>query len=172
MALFSVGAGMITTFDVDTPLREWFGYQVLAGLGIGAGFQASVLVVQTVLPQEWIPVGTACVQFFQAFGGAIFVAVAQTLFQNGLIDSVAEKNIGIEPTLFINIGASEIKDTLTKMGRADAIAPVLESYMQGLRHTYYVTMACAICAFISCLFFQWKSVKHGPNGKVSAAVAV
>jgi EmrB/QacA subfamily drug resistance transporter len=171
MALFAVGTGMITTFDIDTPLREWFGYQVLAGLGIGAGFQASILVVQTVLPQEWIPVGTACVQFFQAFGGAIFIAVAQTLFQNGLIDSVAKKNLGLEPTLFINIGASEISETLEKMGRADAIGPVLDSYMLGLRHTYYVSMACAIAAFFAACCFQWKSVKHASGG-ASAAIAV
>jgi hypothetical protein len=31
MILFSVGSGMITTFNLDTPLREWFGYQVIAG---------------------------------------------------------------------------------------------------------------------------------------------
>jgi predicted MFS family arabinose efflux permease len=171
--LFAVGAGMITTFDVDTPLREWFGYQVLTGLGIGAGFQAGILVVQTVLPQEWVPVGTACVQFFQAFGGAIFIAVAQTLFQNGLIDKLTKDDIGIEPSLFINIGASEIKDTLESMGRLDALPTVLEAYMEGLRNTYYVSLACAIAAFLACLCFQWKSVKHGADGKkVTAAVAV
>jgi hypothetical protein len=164
---------MITTFDVDTPLREWFGYQVLTGLGIGAGFQAGILVVQTVLPQEWVPVGTACVQFFQAFGGAIFIAVAQTLFQNGLIDKLTKDDIGIEPSLFINIGASEIKDTLESMGRLDALPTVLEAYMEGLRNTYYVSLACAIAAFLACLCFQWKSVKHGADGKkVTAAVAV
>ncbi|KAI9151768.1 MFS toxin efflux pump (AflT) [Paramyrothecium foliicola] len=170
--LYAVGVGMITTFDVDTPLREWFGYQVLAGLGIGAGFQASILVVQTVLTQEWIPVGTACVQFFQAFGGAIFIAVGQTLFQNGLIDKLNEDDIGIEPTIFINIGASEIKETLESMGRLDALPTVLEAYMKGLRNTYYASLACAICALIACACFQWKSVKHGADGKkVEAAVA-
>jgi hypothetical protein len=31
MVLFTVGSGMITTLGLDSPLREWFGYQVLAG---------------------------------------------------------------------------------------------------------------------------------------------
>ena len=31
MVLATVGAGMLTTLDVDSPLREWFGYQVLCG---------------------------------------------------------------------------------------------------------------------------------------------
>jgi hypothetical protein len=32
MVLYTVGAGMITTFSVDSPLRVWFGYQVLCGM--------------------------------------------------------------------------------------------------------------------------------------------
>lgn len=165
MILYAVGTGMITTFAVHTPLREWFGYQVLAGLGIGAGFQASVLVVQTVLPQEWVPVGTACVQFFQVLGGAVFVAVAQTLFQNGLIDKIQSDNLGLDPQLFINSGASEIKSVLAGINRLDALESVLEAYMLGLRHTYYISVACAALAFLCALGFEWKSVKKGVNGK-------
>jgi hypothetical protein len=170
MVLFSVGSGMITTFDVHTPLREWFGYQVLAGLGIGAGFQIGAIVVQTVLPQEWVPVGTACIQFFQTLGGAIFIAVAQTVFQNGLIDKVQQDNLGINPYIFINSGASETREILTKMGREDAIAPVLEAYMKGLKNTYYITLACAVCAFISTLFLEFRSVKEDKKAE-SVAIA-
>ncbi|KAH6605661.1 mfs toxin efflux pump [Trichoderma cornu-damae] len=165
MILYAVGCGLITTFAVHTPFREWFGYQVIAGLGIGAGFQASILVVQTVLPQEWIPVGTACVQFFQVLGGAVFVAVAQTLFQNGLIDQLEADNIGINPQIFINSGASEIKSVLAAIGRPDALDAVLEAYMTGLRHTYYISVACAASAFLCSLGFEWRSVKKGANGK-------
>lgn len=163
MVLYTVGTGMITTFDIHTPMREWFGYQVIAGLGIGSGFQLGVLVVQTVLPQEWVPVGTACVQFFQALGGAVFIAVAQTLFQNGLIDKLTADDLGIDPTIFINSGASEIKSVLEKMGRLDALDSVLVAYMEGLRNTYYISVACAGCAFIAAACLQWKSVKKGPE---------
>lgn len=177
MVLYTVGAGLITTLDVGSPMREWFGYQVLAGLGIGVGFQIGVLVIQTVLPQEWVPVGSACVQFFQAFGGAVFVGVSQTLFQNGLIDEVTNANLGIDPRIFINSGASEVRGILESMGRSDAIPAVLKAYMTGLRDTFYVTLACAAFAFLMTLGIGWKSVKVGPDGKKkeageTAAVAV
>ncbi|KAK6223793.1 major facilitator superfamily transporter [Colletotrichum tabaci] len=171
MVLFAVGAGMITTFDVDTPMREWFGYQVLAGLGIGAGFQIGVLVVQTVLPQEDVPVATACVQFFQSFGGAIMIAVSQSLFQTGLIDGVSKNAPEIDAAIFINSGADQVRSILTQMGRADLIPTVLEAYMDGLRHTFYVTLACSCAAFAICLGLQWKSVKkEGKGGAVAVAV--
>lgn len=172
MILYTVGSGMITTLDVDSPMSEWFGYQVITGLGIGAGFQIGVLVVQTVLPQEWVPVGTACIQFFQALGGALFIAVAQTLFQNGLFDKIKADNIGIDPKIFINSGASEIGDVLERMGRSDAFETVVEAYMVGLRDTYYISVACAGCAFITCCCFEWRSVKKGPDGQDKKAEPV
>ncbi|KAF4841987.1 Efflux pump aflT [Colletotrichum siamense] len=170
LVLFTVGSGLITTFDLDTPMREWFGYQVLAGLGIGAGFQIGVLVVQTVLPLEEVPVATAVVQFFQSFGGAIMIAVAQSLFQTGLVNGVATRVPDLDPSIFINAGADQVRSILTQMGRQDAIDAVLESYMVGLRHTYYVTVACAAAAFVACLGLQWKSVKKEGKGPAVAAV--
>ncbi|KAM3535274.1 hypothetical protein MY4038_001515 [Beauveria bassiana] len=165
MVLFSIGAGLITTFDVHTPLREWFGYQVLAGLGVGAGFQIAAVVVQTVLPQEWIPVGTACVQFFQSLGGSIFIAVAQTVFQNGLLEGIESANLGIDSRIFINSGVSQARNILQQLHREDALPLVLDAYMKGLRNTYYISMACAICAFLSALALEKRSVKENRQEK-------
>lgn len=171
MVLYTIGAGLITLFDIDTPLSEWFGFQVVTGLGIGAGFQVGVLVVQTVLDQSWVPVGTASVQFFQALGGAVAIGICQTLFQNGLIDELTRKDIGIDPQLIIQIGASDIRDTLEAMGRSDAIQTVLEAYMTGLRNTFYVSVVCAGLAFFCACALQWKSIKKTQGG-ASAAIAV
>ncbi|KAK1970741.1 major facilitator superfamily transporter [Colletotrichum sublineola] len=169
--VFAVGAGMITTFDVDTPMSKWFGYQVIAGLGAGACFQLGVLVVQTVLPQDEVPVASACVQFFQSLGGSVMIAVSQTLFQTGLIDGVVKNAPSINPAIFINSGADQVRGILTQMGRADLIPVVLEAYMVGLRHTFYVTLAGACASFFVCLGLEWKSVKKQGEGGV-AAVAV
>ncbi len=143
----------------------------MPGLGIGAGFQIPVLVVQAVLPMEDVPVATACVQFFQAFGGAIFIAVSQTLFQNGLISGISSNAPGIDPTIFINSGASQVRDILAAMGRQDAVVAVLTAYMSGLRNTYYISTAAATAAFLACLGLEWKSGKNTENGKPTAVAA-
>ncbi|PKS11468.1 hypothetical protein jhhlp_003232 [Lomentospora prolificans] len=173
MVLATVGAGMLTTLDVDSPLREWFGYQVLCGLGVGPGFQVGVLIIQTIMTMDDVPVATACVQFGQALGGAVFIAVAQTLFQNGLIEGITSHPLPngetINPLVFINSGASEVKDILTSMGLADAIPMVLEAYMSGLRDTFYISVAGTGVAFFLALGFSWKSIK-GNGGAAPAAV--
>ncbi|KAK4677126.1 hypothetical protein QC764_0067560 [Podospora pseudoanserina] len=165
MVLFATGAGMITTFSLTTPFSAWFGYQVLAGLGIGVGFQTGVLVVQNVMPLEWIPVATACIQFFQSIGGAIFIAVAQAVFQNGLIDTLAKDAPGLPAELFLNIGASQVSQVVSApppagLGRPDDVNIVLNAYLQGLRNTYYIAVGCACGAFVAACGLSWKKIQR------------
>lgn len=164
MVLFTVGAGMITTFGLDSPIRVWLGYQVICGLGLGIGFQLGILVVQNVLPPKDIPVATACVQFFQSIGGAIFIAVAQTVFQNGLIDGVRRDVPGLDPRIFINSGASQVKEILRILGMEQYATAVLTAYLAGLRNAFYITVACAGCAFFSATGLSWVSIKNKKGG--------
>lgn len=160
---------MITTFSLDSPIRVWFGYQVLAGLGIGVGFQLGILVVQAVLPQEDIAVATACVQFFQSFGGAIFIAVAQTVFQNGLIEGIRRDVPGLDPQVFINSGASQVRQVLAAMGMERYTTAVLTAYLTGLRHAYYITVACAAAAFCAVAGMSWINIKKVEARKAAPA---
>ncbi|KUI53575.1 Putative HC-toxin efflux carrier TOXA [Cytospora mali] len=160
MVLFTAGAGMITTLTLDSPLRAWFGYQVLAGLGVGVGFQLAILVVQAVLPREDIAVATACVQFFQSLGGAVFVAVAQTVFQNGLVEGVVRDVPGLDPDVLINSGASQVRSVLKGLGLEEYVGVVLEAYLVGLRHAYYISVACAAGAFCAALGLSWVNIKR------------
>ncbi|KAI1319742.1 major facilitator superfamily domain-containing protein [Xylariaceae sp. FL0255] len=165
MTLVAIGDGLITTFQIGTPLGRWFGYQVISGLGTGVGFQISVLIVQNSVSQELVPQGTACVQFFQSLGGALFIAVAQTVFQNGLIDSLRRDAPQLDPQIFINSGASNIRTVLAEIGQSDALETVLKAYLQGLRNTYYISAAGAAAAFVAGLGLQWKKIEKKGEGK-------
>lgn len=163
--MLTVGGALITTFWLDTSFSMWFGSQVLFGLGTGVCFQAGVLVVQNVLPQELVPQGTACIQFTQILGGALFIAVAQTLFQNGLIEGIVRDAPQIDPLVFIHSGASQVRQVLESIGQVDAIDAVLGAYMIGLRNTYYISVASAGAAFLVSLGLQWKKIeKAKPAG--------
>jgi hypothetical protein len=161
MILFSIGAGLITTFSLTTPLSRWFGYQVITGLGIGVGFQGGVVTVQTVLPLVDVPVATACVSFFQTLGGALFISVAQTLFQNGLLSGIEKNAPQIDAQVFLKSGATQIRQILTDLHQMDALEAVLQAYVDGLTHCYWITTACAIAAFFVVCGLEWKSVKKG-----------
>lgn len=172
MAMFSIGAGLITTYDIHTPFAKWFGYQVLAGAGIGCGFQGGIVVVQTVLPLRDVPIGTALISFFQSLGGALFVSVAQSVFQNGLKKGISQYT-DLDPQIFLHSGATQLRTILINMHREDALEGILKAYVMGLSNCFWISVACAMAAFASACSLQWKSVKkgHGQGVKKDAEVA-
>lgn len=106
-------------------------------------------------------------------GGAVFIAVAQTVFANGLLDSIAADVPGLPPAIFINSGASDIRQTLERLQQSPQLRGVIEqsggldrvydlvrsAYLRGLRGTFYVATACAGIAFLACLGLSWISLK-------------
>lgn len=74
-AISAVGAGLLTTFEVETGSGMWIGYQALCGAGIGLVLQQPMIAAQTVLKLEDVPTGTSVIIFFQTLGGALFISV-------------------------------------------------------------------------------------------------
>ncbi|KAB8275886.1 major facilitator superfamily domain-containing protein [Aspergillus minisclerotigenes] len=170
-AIAAIGTGLITTYSVDISTGKWIGYQILVGAGVGAGFQIPMTAVQTVLPPEDIPVGTAAVMFFQTLGGALFIAVGQSVFQNGLIDGIREYAPTVDPRAIVGAGATEMRHVLAALGQLDQLDAVIRAYMSGLRDAYRVSLALALVALVASCFLEWKSVKKtGQESKNDVAV--
>ena len=167
-ALMTIGYGLISTWTINSPTREWFGYQVCAGLGAGFGFNLPLVAVQTALPMADIPQGTVLLMFCQSLGGALFIAVGQSVFANGLVQGVAKYAPTIPPKLLLNTGATAIRSVLTKSGMEDQIHNAIEAYVYALKDCYRVSVAVAGMAFIAACFLEWKNVKKA--GKPAEAV--
>jgi hypothetical protein len=121
---------------------------------------------------EWVAVATACVQFFQTLGGAIFIAVAQSVFQNGITEGIERDAPGLPPQAFINSGASQIRQVLAQLNATEYTVPVLSAYLQGLRNAYFISVGCAGAAFVVALGFSWKKIKkhnQAAGGKEGSA---
>ena len=169
-AIATIGAGLITMYDIDISSGKWIGYQIVVGAGVGAGFQVPMTAVQTVLKAEDIPVGTAIVMFAQTLGGALFIAVGQSVFQNGLISGVVKYAPGVAPEIIVGAGATEMRHVLGQLGKLDQLAGVTKAYMSGLRDAYRVSLAIMVVAFVASLFLEWKSVKTAEGNKDEPAV--
>ncbi|GIK04535.1 hypothetical protein Aspvir_008618 [Aspergillus viridinutans] len=164
-AIASIGAGLITMYEIDISTGKWIGYQIVLGAGVGAGFQIPMTAVQTVLPAEDIPIGTAAVMFFQTLGGALFIAVAQSVFQNGLITGLGKYAPAVDPAAIVKAGATEMRHVLAGLDQSDQLTGVIKAYMSGLRDSYRVSLALVVVAFAASLLMEWKSVKSTNNGE-------
>ena len=158
--LMSIGAGLLTTFESNTGHSMWIGYQVIYGLGVGFGMQQPLITVQTVLSLDDIPTGTALVMFVQTFGGALFVSVAQNVFNNRLIQELVVEARGVDPYVILHVGATSLKNAVP----SDLLAGVQAAYNTALTETWYASVAMA-CLSILAWGIEWKSVKGmAPGG--------
>lgn len=153
--LQAVGAGLLTTFTVDTPSSKWIGYQIIYGFGVGLAMQQPLIAVQTVLPIADIPVGTALIMFTQTFGGALFVSVAQNVFTNRLISGLMQEAEGFDASMILKLGATTLKTAVPPQ----FLPGVLVAYNRALAQTWYVSVAMACLTVFGTAALEWKSVK-------------
>ncbi|KAF2690588.1 major facilitator superfamily transporter [Lentithecium fluviatile CBS 122367] len=155
--LMSVGAGLITTWDMGTKSGRWIGFQVLFGLGVGWNMQHPNLAVQIVLAKQDVPTGTALLSLFQTLGGAVFVAVGQNVFidkfTNGL-KSIA----GVHAEHLVESGATGVRNSVPPQ----LLQRVLEAYSDSLTQgPFFAALIVACLALPAALGMEWRSVKEG-----------
>jgi hypothetical protein len=153
--LMSIGAGLLSTFEVDSNSPRWIGYQVIFGFGVGFGMQQTLVAVQTVLPAADIPIGTSLMMFSQTLGGALFISVGQNVFTNSLIKNLKTVVPDLDVNIVLTVGATELKNQIPQQ----YLAGVLSAYNLALTQVYYVSVATATMSIVGAAFVQWKSMK-------------
>lgn len=160
--LVLISTALMTTFTPDTGTVKWAGYQVIMGAGIGMGAQQTVLAMQASLPPKDVPVGTALMIFYQTLGGAVFLIVAQNLFQRELVERLTVRNIpGVDASSVAAAGATEVRNLVP----AEYLGEALKAYNGAVVRTFYISVALAGVAVLATFVPEWKSVKTVKNGE-------
>ncbi|TWU71389.1 hypothetical protein ED733_002254 [Metarhizium rileyi] len=163
--LMSVGAGMLSTLGVDASPAQWIGYQILFGVGVGLGMQQTMVAIQASLDAADVAIGTAIIIFAQTLGGALFICVAQNVFQNKLVSNVAGANIqGLNPETVVSVGATQIRTLIPK----EFLPVVFEAYNGAVTNAFYVSAAMSALSIIGSVAVPWNSVK-GKKIEMAAA---
>ncbi|KAK2010850.1 major facilitator superfamily transporter [Colletotrichum eremochloae] len=150
----TVGAGLLYTLDIGTGSDKWIGYQILAGLGWGAGFQIPIIAVQGTVSANDLASATAVLLFFQTVGGAFFVAAAQSGFLITILKEVAENVPSVDPALVALTGATQIRTAFPP----EAVPGVIQAYMEGLKIAFALAIAGAGVAFLLSLGSRWSKL--------------
>lgn len=159
-ALMSVGEGLLSTLNRDSPTSHWVAFQFLAGFGLGFGMQTSGLAIQTVLPREDISTGIAINFFVQQLGGAVFTSVGQSILTNLLVSQLADVP-GFNPDIIFNEGATK----LWEHAAPEYVDRIVEAYNYACRHIFLAAMGLAFVSFLCAFGMEWKSIKPGKNGQ-------
>ncbi|KAK3324171.1 putative aflatoxin efflux pump [Cercophora scortea] len=162
-SLMSVGEGLMSTFNRDTPSSHWIAFQFLAGFGLGFGMQTSGLAIQTVLPKEDVSSGIAINFFVQQLGGAVFTSVGQAILSNLLVSQLAGIP-GFNAGSIVNEGATD----LTKTVPPEFFDQVLNAYNYACQRIFLAAMGLAFASLLCAFGMEWKSIKKGRQGPPGA----
>lgn len=155
----AVGAGLLSTLKPDSGPAMWIGYQVLMGIGVGLGMQQPFIAVQNVLHDDDISIGTAVITFAQAMGGAIFISVAQSVFQNQFSQVMHAEDPSVNVAEVLAAGTTTLRENIPD-GQLPA---VLKSYNSAVTQAFYVGVALAALSLFGAVVLEWKSIKKTKN---------
>ncbi|KAK3685144.1 major facilitator superfamily domain-containing protein [Podospora appendiculata] len=153
-AVATIAAGLLYTLDIGTDTDKWVGYQILAGLAWGAGFQVPIIIAQATAAPEDLSSVTAIVLFFQTVGGAFFVSAAQSAFVNKMLSTVVISAPGINPLKVLATGATQIRNVFTP----EDIPGVLIAYMAGIKVAFALSIGGIGFAFLVSLLSSFKKL--------------
>lgn len=131
-------------------------------------FHQPIIAIQTVLPPPKVPAGSALIIFQQTFGGAFFLAVAQTLFNTSLEKALKEFAPLVDAQKVIDAGAAEVRDVVSGVD----LTNVLRAYNEAISHEFYLAAALSSLTVFSALGMGWVRVapKQAKKEKDSASV--
>ncbi|OWY48262.1 MFS general substrate transporter [Alternaria alternata] len=154
-AIFAIGAGMLYTLKVSSTPGQWIGYQILAGIGAGAGVQIPFVAVQVVTNEKDMPTANACVMFFNSLGGALSISIAQNIFVNTLGKEVPKYAPGFDARIVANAGATNLRGVVPP----EILPGVLHGYNNAIVTAFILAIATSSIAFFVSLGMEQKSVK-------------
>lgn len=161
-----IGAGLLTTCQVNSGEGEWIGYQVLYGIGLGLCFQVPNLAAQTVLPKEDAPVGLALMLFGQLIGAAVFVSVGENVLGNQLVQRLSGVP-GFDSSLVTSAGITSLISSVP----ADQRDTVLLAYNEALRRVFLVGLIVSCLTVLGAGLLEWRSILKKPEATQASAGA-
>lgn len=144
-SVLTIASGLIYTLDADSGKVLWISYQILAGLGLGAVMQITMVLAQDQAAQADLSAASANSLFFQTAAGAAWISVAQSLSTNMLLQGLRRDVHSISPAMVVAAGATELRNMVSDAELRKAI----EAYMGGLRAAFALGIALSIAALLT-----------------------
>ncbi|KAL4935161.1 hypothetical protein BDV06DRAFT_234609 [Aspergillus oleicola] len=152
--IMTAGMALIYVLDVDSSQAMYFGAEVLFGFGVGICNQVPMTAVQGFSKLEDVSSATGIMVMCQTLSGAYFVAIAQSLFANRMLQTVLSSSAHLDPALVLGTGTSEIQDVFS----GDDLTAMIAAYMVGIKDVFAFSLACAAFSVLLALVIPLKKL--------------
>ncbi|KAI1074270.1 MFS general substrate transporter [Whalleya microplaca] len=160
--LLSVGSGLLSILRPSSPAGEWVGFQLIAGIGSGAGLQLGIIAIQSVTTGEELSSGMAFMVFTQSLFPAVLLTLCNLILVENLKTQLPEHAPGVNPSTIVKAGATNFRSTV---GSGD-LPGVLDAYSNSMNRVFYLVAALAAVSSIFIWGMGWKDLRK--RGEVAA----
>jgi len=153
-AIGALGCGLCYLFDLNTTTGVWIGVQIVAGIGLGLGFQVPIMAAQASVEPSDLAAATSMLMEFQTLGGAIWVSATQAAFVNRLLVNLPKLAPTVNPIQVIATGAGDLR----KVFGPDELPGVLAAYSSGIKDAYLLICAIAGVSILVATGVPWRRI--------------
>ncbi|RKP37888.1 major facilitator superfamily domain-containing protein [Dimargaris cristalligena] len=145
----TVGAGLLTSLNVNTTIGHVVGYLLIIGVGLGLNHQTMLVIAQSTGKESEVAIITACLNFFNVIGGTLGVAIFSAILNNVLNDRLAHipgldlGKLAQDPAAINDMGVSE-----------DARHQFTEAYVKAISSLFIPLIPMMGIKFILALGYQ------------------
>lgn len=163
--VLTIGNGLLSTLSAHSSTVIWAAYQVIGGVGRGLGMQVPFLAIQANTDPAQANVATAALIFCQTFGGAVFLAIYNAIFNNALKHELQNRVPFPPADDIIHAGASGVKLVVPPQNLPEALA----SYAKAFDTVFYLVTALSGCMVFIAFGTGWVDLRKKKNKLAAAA---
>lgn len=124
-----------------------------------------MIAIQTIVTQNQVPVALALLTTSQTIAGAIWLTIANVIFNSTLQTEVRNRAPSIDPQVLITAGASKLRDVVPSY----QLSSVLVAYSISVNRTFYLAAGMGVVLFCATWGMGWKDVRKKEGASATAA---
>ncbi|RDK45506.1 MFS general substrate transporter [Aspergillus phoenicis ATCC 13157] len=152
-----VGTALLTQLHPHTRTVQWAAYLVVTGLGLGLAMQLPYTAIQVTLSAEDLAMGNAIAVLFYQLGGAISIAMGQTVVLSTLTEKLNGQIPGLTSKDVFEAGAANLKALAPT---AADLAFLRDIWNEGISRTMILSVALVAAAVPFTLGMEWLDAKR------------
>ncbi|KAI0868536.1 MFS general substrate transporter [Hypoxylon argillaceum] len=147
----SVGSGLYSLLQPGSSTGKWVGFQILGGIGSGAGLQLAITSVQTIMGDEELASGIAFCMFCQNFGPTIALTLMNIIFSSTLPQELRNHAPSVDPGVVMSAGSTGFRTIVSP----EELPGVLVAYASSIDQVFYLVAGFAAAAGIAIWGTGW-----------------
>ncbi|KAI0115567.1 efflux pump [Nemania sp. FL0031] len=162
LVLSSIGTGLMSTLRAHSSVGRWVGFQLLAGIGTGAGLQLGLIAIQGVTTGEERSLGMAFMVFTQSLFPAIALSLCNLVLVASLKTEIPFDAPNANTTAIIQAGATNFRRTVD----AADLDHVINAYATSVDRVFYLVVALATVSGLFIWGMGWQDLrKRAEDGR-------